>query len=372
MAEKTPGSVFTETADRLEREGDLSDGELAFLLQCADPGAGEYLAAKARAARERVYGKDVYLRGLIEFTNFCKNDCYYCGIRRSNKKAERYRLGEEEILSCCAMGYGLGFRTFVLQGGDDPYFTDERIVSIVRAIKKQHPGCAVTLSVGEREKESFQRFFDAGADRYLLRHETATESHYRRLHPGEMSFEHRLRCLRDLKEIGFQTGCGMMIGSPGQTPEHLVADLRFIQGFRPEMVGIGPFIPHRDTPFGEEEPGSAETTLRMLSVIRLLLPEVLLPATTALGTLDPRGREKGLEAGANVVMPNLSPADVRGKYLLYDNKLCTGEEAAEGVRRLSLRIERAGYRAAVSRGDHIGFEKAETPAPEKDILKAQP
>jgi biotin synthase len=253
------------------------------------------------------------------------------------------------------MGYDLGFRTFVLQGGEDPYFNDDRLVSIVRDIKKNHPDCAITLSVGERERDSYQRLFDAGADRYLLRHETADKAHYELLHPAGMSFDHRMQCLKDLKEIGYQVGCGMMLGSPGQTIKHLVKDLRFLQSFKPHMVGIGPFIPHHDTEYKDCSAGTVEMTLKLLSIIRLLLPDVLLPATTALGTIDPLGREKGLQAGANVVMPNLSPGNVRGKYLLYDNKICTGDEAAECIRCMAMRISSVGYETVVSRGDHAAF-----------------
>ncbi|MBR3331457.1 MAG: [Mogibacterium sp.] len=344
-----------DLADKLESEKNLTDEEFAAVLLCDAPGFDEYLAEKARAVREKYYGKAVYMRGLIEFTNICKNNCYYCGIRRDNANAERYRLSEEQILSCCDIGYELGFRTFVLQGGEDPYYTDELIVSIVSAIKGRYPDCAVTLSIGEREKESYQKFFDAGADRYLLRHETADKSHYEMLHPAELSFDHRMQCLKDLKDIGYQVGCGMMVGSPYQTTEHLVKDLRFLQEFKPEMVGIGPFIPHHDTQYADCAAGTVEMTVRLLSIIRLLLPDVLLPATTALGTIDPRGREKGILAGANVVMPNLSPSDVRGKYLLYDNKICTGDEAAECIRCMAMRISSVGYETVVDRGDHVSF-----------------
>lgn len=340
-------------ADKLESERDLSDEEFVSVLLYDDPEFDRYLTGKAVAVRERIYGKDVYIRGLIEFTNCCKNNCYYCGIRRENKNAERYRLSEEEILSCCDNGYELGFRTFVLQGGEDPFYTDERMVSIIRKIKEQHPDTAVTLSIGEREKESYQMLFDAGADRYLLRHETADRAHYEKLHPADMSYEHRMQCLKDLRDIGYQVGCGMMVGSPYQTVEHLIKDLRFLQEFKPEMVGIGPFIPHHDTEYAGHQPGSVEMTLRLLSVIRLLLPEVLLPATTALATVDASGREKGILAGANVVMPNLSPTTVRDKYKLYDNKACTGDEAAECVRCMTLRVAGTGYKVVESRGDHI-------------------
>ena len=346
-----------ELANKLESQQNLSDEEFSAVLLYDNPDFDQYLAQKARTVRERTYGKDVYLRGLIEFTNYCQNNCYYCGIRRGNKNAERYRLSEEEILSCSDQGYALGFRTIVLQGGEDPYYTDERMVSIIRKIKEQHKDAAITLSIGEREKDSYQRFFDAGAERYLLRHETADKTHYEKLHPDNMSYENRMQCLRDLRTIGYQVGCGMMIGSPYQTTEHLIKDLRFLQEFKPEMVGIGPFIPHHDTEYADYQPGSVQMTLRLLSVIRLLLPEVLLPATTALGTVDALGREKGISAGANVVMPNLSPVNVRDKYLLYDNKICTGDEAAECIRCMTARISRTGYRVVESRGDHIRHKR---------------
>lgn len=340
--------------DELARARMLPKEELIALITDAAPESDEYLFRMARRAREAVYGRAVYMRGLIEFTNYCKNDCYYCGIRRSAAGADRYRLREEQILDCCASGYALGFRTFVLQGGEDVYYTDERIVSIVSEIKEAYPDCAVTLSVGERERASYEAFFAAGADRYLLRHETANEEHYRLLHPPELSLGHRKQCLWDLKEIGYQVGCGFMVGSPGQTPEHLAEDLRFIHELHPHMVGIGPFVPHHDTPFAGEAQGGLELTLRLLAIIRLMEPHVLLPATTALGTIDPCGREKGILAGANVVMPNLSPQDVRKKYLLYDNKICTGDEAAECVKCLEKRIASTGCELVCDRGDYIG------------------
>ena len=357
MLETKSDKYYMGLVGKLEQDRDLSDDEFSKVLLHDGPQFSEYLSAKARTVREKYYGKDVYLRGLIEFTNYCRNNCYYCGIRRGNKNAERYRLSEEDILSCSNLGYELGFRTIVLQGGEDPYYTDDRIVSIVSKIKEQHPDVAVTLSIGERERESFQRFYTAGADRYLLRHETADQNHYEMLHPANMSYEHRIQCLRDLHEIGYQVGCGMMVGSPGQKTHHLIKDLRFLQELKPEMVGIGPFIPHRDTIYADHQPGTVEMTLRLLSVIRLLLPEVLLPATTALGTIDVLGREKGLTAGANVVMPNLSPTDVRGKYLLYDNKICTGDEAAECIRCMSMRVARTGYQVVESRGDHSRYRR---------------
>ena len=357
MKETADKTQWKYLIDRLENEHDLTDEELKAVLLCDAPGFDEYISEKARKVREAYYGKDVYLRGLIEISNICRNNCYYCGIRSGNTNCERYRLSKEQILSCCDIGYELGFRTFVMQGGEDPFYTDELIVSIISEIKKKYPDCAVTLSLGEFEKESYQKFFDAGADRYLLRHETADKAHYEMLHPAELSFEHRMKCLRDLRDIGYQVGTGMMVGSPYQTVEHLVKDLRFLKEFRPHMVGMGPFIPHHDTQFADCPAGTVEMTVRLLAIIRLLLPDVLLPATTALGTIDPVGREKGLLAGANVIMPNLSPADVRTKYLLYDNKKVTGDEAAEAVREMEKRIASVGYEAVVARGDHADFRE---------------
>lgn len=343
-----------ESIDRLEKEQCIDLEDLRALLTTTDAAVLEELAHRARKTAQRIYGNKVYIRGLIEFTNYCKNDCIYCGIRRSNKNAERYRLSQEQILSCCEVGHELGFRTFVLQGGEDPYFTDNRICEIVSHIKANFPDCAVTLSIGEKSRESYQAYFNAGADRYLLRHETANEEHYQKLHPAEMSLQNRKRCLFDLKEIGYQTGCGFMVGSPYQTVESLYEDLMFIKELHPQMVGIGPFIPQKDTPFGDKEAGTMEMTLRLLSIIRLMHPYVLLPSTTALGTIHPKGREKGILAGANVVMPNLSPLDVRDKYKLYDNKICTGDEAAECRDCLQRRMESIGYEIVTDRGDYAG------------------
>ncbi len=324
------------------------------LLDCwRDPVSAARLREEAVRLRKQYYGHKVYTRGLIEFTNYCKNDCYYCGIRHGNRNAKRYRLTREEILDCCENGYELGFRTFVLQGGEDPYYTDDRMAEIVRSIKEGYPDCAVTLSIGERSRESYKRFREAGADRYLLRHETANEEHYGRLHPPAMSLKVRKQCLYDLKELGYQVGAGFMVGSPGQRTGDLAEDLLFLKELQPQMVGIGPFIPHHDTRFASEPAGSVELTLYLLSVIRILLPKVLLPATTALGTMDPQGREKGLAAGANVVMPNLSPIKNRKQYDLYDNKICTGEEAAECRGCLAKRVESAGYRLVNERGDAV-------------------
>ncbi|MBR2175710.1 MAG: [Clostridia bacterium] len=337
--------------DKLEQNSILSMDEYTELISNISPEIAEYLFEKARQARHKYYGHDVYIRGLIEFTNYCKNDCIYCGIRRSNKNAERYRLSKDDILQCCQSGYDLGFRTFVLQGGEDPYFTDERMISIISSIKQQFPDCALTLSIGEKEHESYQAFFDAGADRYLLRHETANDEHYRRLHPEEMSPLHRKKCLYDLKAIGYQVGCGFMVGSPYQTAENLAEDLLFIKELQPHMVGIGPFIAQHDTPFADRKNGTMNLTLFMLGLLRLTVPYALLPSTTALGTIHPLGREKGILAGANVVMPNLSPVSVRKKYLLYDNKICTGDEAAECRYCMQSRMESIGYHVVIDRGD---------------------
>lgn len=324
------------------------------LIKCAeDPEAVRRLKEEAVRIREIYYGKKVFTRGLIEYTNYCKNDCYYCGIRKSNTNAKRYRLTEDEIMACCENGYELGFRTFVLQGGEDAYYTDDRMVAIIKKIKEAYPECALTLSIGEKSYESYKRFREAGADRYLLRHETANEEHYRKLHPEKMSLAVRKNCLYDLKKLGYQVGAGMMIGSPYQTTEDLAEDLVFLKELQPEMVGIGPFIPHHDTQFSKEPAGSVEMTLFLLAVIRILLPKVLLPATTALGTMDPLGREKGLQAGANVVMPNLSPVKNRKQYELYDNKICTGEEAAECRGCMGRRVASVGYELVTERGDAV-------------------
>ena len=344
-------AALKRLVDRLAAERGLPEKDMLALLACGDEEVLSHLFARARAAREAVYGRDVYIRGLIEFTNFCKNDCLYCGIRRSNARACRYRLSEEEILACAEAGYRMGFRTVVLQGGEDPWFTDERLCRIVRALKAAQPDRAVTLSVGERSRESYQKLFDAGADRYLLRHETATKAHYEALHPPGMSFENRMRCLADLKAIGYQTGCGFMVGSPGQTLEDVARDLEFIRQFGPEMVGIGPFIPHRDTPLGAFPAGTVEMTCKLLAIIRLLLPDALLPATTALATLDPHGCEKGMLAGANVVMPNLTPLDAREKYALYEGKASAAGETADALSDLKKRMQSIGYRVTIARGD---------------------
>jgi len=337
--------------DRLAETHTLSFDEYRRLLTEATAEDAAYLAEKAREVRESIYGKDVYIRGLIEITNICKNDCYYCGIRASNRNCDRYRLSEEEILECCREGYALGFRTFVLQGGEDGHFTDERLVRLLQQIKKEHPDCAVTLSLGERSFASYKKLREAGADRYLLRHETATPEHYAKLHPETLSWETRMACLRNLRLLGYQVGCGFMVGSPYQTVDMLAGELQFIETFKPDMCGIGPFIPHKDTAFRDQPAGSVDLTCLLLSCIRLIHPSVLLPATTALGTLGVDGRERGILSGANVVMPNLSPASVRKKYMLYDNKLSDGAEAAESLNILKKRIASIGYTVVTARGD---------------------
>ena len=343
--------IQKELIDKLYKNSILSAKEFDELLSQHDDEDSEYLFKLVRNLREIYILKDGYIRGLIEFSNYCRNDCYYCGIRTSNKNVSRYRLTEEEILQCADEGYELGFRTFVLQGGEDMSFTTEKIAEIVRNIKNRHDDCAVTLSVGERDYDTYKYWFDAGADRYLLRHETATDEHYRKLHPENLSLENRKRCLFDLKDIGYQVGAGFMVGSPYQTTKNLVNDLLFLKELNPHMIGIGPYISQQDTPFADMENGTLEQTLFLLGILRVMFPNVLLPSTTALGTIAPNGRELGLRAGANVVMPNLSPVSVRKKYQLYDNKICTGEESAQCAGCLRRRIESVGYEMTVSRGD---------------------
>lgn len=344
---------MTETVHKLYTSGDLSDSELKALIETDDMKAAELLRSCADEVRQKSYGKKVFLRGLIEVSSYCRNDCLYCGIRRSNSAAERYRLSREDILACCENGYELGFRTFVMQGGEDAFFTDDFLCPLISEIKEKYPDCAVTLSLGERSTMSYERLKEAGADRYLLRHEAASPGLYSKLHPQEMSLENRKECLFTLKKLGYQVGAGFMVGAPYQTTDHIIADLRFLQELRPQMIGMGPFVPHHNTPFADEKGGTLGLTLRLLGILRLMFPKVLLPATTALGTIAPNGRELGLQTGCNVVMPNLSPVKVRKKYDLYDNKICTGEEAAECRGCLQRRIESAGYKIAQERGDAI-------------------
>ena len=336
--------------DRLEKEHSLSLLEYQTLIEAENDALRMYCANKAKKLSQSIYGNEIYVRGLIEVGNYCRNDCLYCGIRKSNTHCDRYILDKEDILHCCKEGYELGFRTFVLQGGEGIY-KPEFVKDIVSKIRIQYPDCAITLSLGEESKEVYQSWFDAGADRYLLRHETADQAHYEKLHPCKMSFTHRMQCLKDLKDIGYQVGCGFMVGSPYQTSQTLAKDLKFIETFHPDMCGIGPFISQKDTPFKDMQSGTLNQTLYLLSLIRLIQPNILLPATTALGTIDPQGREKGILAGSNVVMPNLSPVSVRKKYALYDNKICTGEESAQCKGCLSRRMDSIGYEIVTNRGD---------------------
>ena len=342
--------------DKLEKEQILNNDEFELLIENNQPEVDEYLYKKADNVRRKYYSNKVYIRGLIEISNYCKNDCYYCGIRCSNKNADRYRLTKEDILVCAKQGYELGFRTIVLQGGEDNYYNDDVLCDIIKSLKSTYSDCAITLSLGEKERQSYQKLYDAGADRYLLRHETADSAHYSKLHPEKLTLENRMKCLYDLKEIGFQTGCGFMVGSPYQTTQTIIKDLIFISKLKPQMCGIGPFIPHCDTPFNNFEQGDLKLTLRLLSIVRLMLPSILLPATTALATIDKEGREKGIKAGANVVMPNLSPVSVRKKYMLYDNKISTGDEAAESKAKLERSMKKIGYEIEISRGDYSDKE----------------
>lgn len=336
--------------DRLAQGHRLEKSGYRTLLESAGAEEYAYAAALADAARREVYGTAVFVRGLIEIGNICRNDCYYCGIRASNRRCARYALTKEQILACCREGYGIGFRTFVLQGGEGT-LPLEQILAIIAGIRGEFPDCAITLSLGEYEASAYEEMIAAGANRYLLRHETADEAHYHKLHPATMSFRHRMRCLESLREAGFAVGCGFMVGSPFQTSETITSDLKFIEEFSPEMCGIGPFLPQRDTPFGEFPAGSADLTCFLLSLIRLIKPNVLLPSTTALGSREADGRRKGILAGANVVMPNLSPFEVRGKYALYDHKLSTGPESAQNLEALKKSLREIGFSVAVSRGD---------------------
>ena len=344
-------SRILELINKLKDEHSLSTDEYRFILDNYTDEDAKNAAEMALNVKQVIYGNEVFLRGLIEVSSICKNDCLYCGLRRSNKDCQRYRLEKDEILECCKEGYEIGYRTFVLQGGEDAYFNDDILCDIIKSIKESYPDCAVTISLGERSRKSYEAIKKAGADRYLLRHETATSEHYSQLHPEVMTLESRMQCLKELKELGFQTGCGFMVGSPFQTNEHIARDLKFIEEFSPEMCGIGPFIPHHATPFAKYSAGSVELTCFLLSLVRLMHPSILLPATTALGTMHPNGRQMGLLAGANVIMPNLSPQSVRKKYELYDGKAHTGQEAAENKKEIENTLKSIGMFANASRGD---------------------
>ncbi len=343
-----------EVIEKLITTHSLETDEYELLISNRCDESAKLLADEAVRVRKAVYGNSVFIRGLIEVSNICKNDCLYCGIRKSNKHCDRYRLDREQILKCCENGYALGFRTFVMQGGEDAAFSDGFLCGVISDIKKKYPDCAVTLSLGERSRDSYQKLYDAGADRYLLRHETANAEHYGKLHPENLTLSNRIKCLCDLKEIGYQVGCGFMVGSPHQTDRTLAEDLKFVEQFSPDMCGIGPFVPHTDTPFRSFSAGSVELTCYLLSIIRIIKPNILLPSTTAMGTLDPIGREKGILSGANVVMPNLSPEETRQKYMLYNNKLNTGAESAQKLDELKKIIKNIGYEIVCSRGDIKG------------------
>lgn len=344
-------SANIELIKKLRKDTILESHELKQLLTTLTKEDEEFLYSQAREVKKEVYGDEVYIRGLIEFTNYCKKDCVYCGIRASNRNADRYRLSFDEIMECTDLGYGLGFRTFVLQGGEDPFFTDDYMCEIIRAIKQRHADCAITLSIGEKSHEAYVKFYEAGADRYLLRHETINPEHYSKIHSPSQSIATRVECLKDLKSIGYQVGCGIMIGSPYQTVDNIVEDLLFMKSFQPHMIGMGPFIANHDTPFADMPNGKLEDTLHVLAITRLMQPNALLPATTALGSINKTGREQGILAGGNVVMPNLSPTSVRAKYALYDGKICTGDEAAECIMCLTRRVETTGNHIANVRGD---------------------
>lgn len=338
--------------EKLNKNKSLSLEEYKYILDNYTQDDADFARNLAVGIRKSVYGNTIYIRGLIEITNYCKNGCLYCGINRSNKNCVRYRLTKDDILSCCEFGYDLGFRTFVMQGGEDNHFTDEIVCDIVSEIKNRYSDCAVTLSLGEKSYESYKKLYDAGADRYLLRHETADSEHYSLLHPSDLTLENRMECLKNLKRIGFQTGCGIMVGSPYQTSGHIAKDLKFIEEFSPEMCGIGPFLPHKDTVFADKKKGSFELTLFLLSLIRIMKPSILLPSTTALGTISEGGREMGILSGANVIMPNLSPDEAKDKYMLYDNKLRTGLESAKGLEELKKKFAAIGYEIVTDRGDY--------------------
>lgn len=342
---------------KLKTDHNLTDSELKNLIETDE--YDEKLFSEADKIRRKHYGNSVFIRGLIEISSYCKRNCFYCGLRRDNKNALRYRLTKEEILDCCHTGYALGFRTFVLQGGEDEYFTDDLVCEIIKNIKSQYTDCAVTLSLGEKSYNSYKAFKDAGADRYLLRHETADDTHYNKLHPKSSSLSERKECLLNLKALGFQVGSGFMVGSPYQTTENLISDIRFLQNLKPDMIGVGPYITHKDTPFSNEKSGSFLTTLRMLAILRLIFPKSLIPATTALGTIKEGGREMGLSVGANVIMPNLSPTSVRKKYSIYDNKICTDEESAEGIKKLRKSVEALGYEIVTDIGHAKSYKEQE-------------
>jgi biotin synthase len=350
-------NVIINMIDHLAQTHHLSEQDALYLLDHLSMKEFAYLMEKSRLLTDQIYGKEVFFRGLIELTNVCSMGCYYCGLQCTNQQVQRYRMSAQEVLATVETGYQLGFKSFVWQGGEDSALSDEWLCDLIRQFKFNYPDCVVTLSIGERSRASYQALYDAGLDRYLLRHEAANKALYQRLHPEWMSYDHRMQCLSDLKEIGYWVGCGFLVNPPTQTNEDLVADLMFIQEFKPHMCGIGPFIPHPDTPFKNDIAGNGDQTAVMVALVRLLNPEVLLPATTALATVDPKGRLKGLNAGGNVVMPNLTPADVRKFYEIYAQKKNWGDEAAENVKRAKQDIENLGYQPALTKGDHISAQE---------------
>lgn len=336
--------------EKLYRNNYLEKKEIIYLLDHINEEEQQILFNRANETRLKYYGNYVYMRAIIEFSNICKQDCMYCGIRKSNKKAKRYRLSKEQILECCEEGYKLGYRTFVLQGGEDDWYTQEKLAEIIKEIKDRYEDVALTLSIGEKSYEEYEILHKCGADRFLLRHETATKELYEQLHPN-MSFENRRQCLSDLKEIGYQVGAGFLVGLPNQGNEDFANDLLFLKDIQPDMIGIGPFLPHHQTPLKDEKGGDLDKALIMIALTRLMVPECLLPATTAMGTISKQGREIALKAGANVVMPNLSPTTVRSKYELYDNKMYTGDEAAECLKDIERKINSAGFQVDMGIGD---------------------
>lgn len=329
------------------------------LLTMRDPQDVEYLMSQAREVAQLKFGKHVFLRGLIELSNVCRNDCLYCGIRRSNHQVARYTLTREQVLACCEQGYEIGFRTFVLQGGEWGEEQSKWIADLIAEIRQHWPDCAITLSLGEHPKETYALWREAGADRYLLRHETHNSRLYGLLHPKGMTIGNRLQCLDWLKQLGFQVGAGIMVGSPFQSLKTIVEDIQYLIEFQPHMIGIGPFIPHHDTPLRRFPAGSVEMTARLYAIMRLALPQALIPSTTAMASLSPNGRLRGILSGANVVMPNLSPEDNRKQYSLYDNKASLGAESAQGIRALADELATIGYSIDWSRGDSPSIKKAE-------------
>lgn len=345
--------------DRLREKHKLEPEQYRALLTMRDPQDVEYLMSQAREVAQLKFGKHVFLRGLIELSNVCRNDCLYCGIRRSNHQVARYTLTREQVLACCEQGYEIGFRTFVLQGGEWSEEQSKWIADLIAEIRQHWPDCAITLSLGEHPKETYALWREAGADRYLLRHETHNSRLYGLLHPKGMTIGNRLQCLDWLKQLGFQVGAGIMVGSPFQSLKTIVEDIQYLIEFQPHMIGIGPFIPHHDTPLRRFPAGSVEMTARLYAIMRLALPQALIPSTTAMASLSPNGRLRGILSGANVVMPNLSPEDNRKQYSLYDNKASLGAESAQGIRVLADELATIGYSIDWSRGDSPSIKKAE-------------